>query len=268
VTQANINTLQTIIGEFKNICPELTNTFIFKETGEIVACNENTTEDQSKKTVDIFNAISLKAAVMGRIETLSYQGANKQLEITSINDHYLADVHSRGADEKIIKSLTVIVGAALKPLESIGLEVSEEELPQTAEPEQEFVEDDVPPSQEQIFDDPISEVQATFNSEPSLPVPTANQFMVEKIGGLLVASDTVRIDSGIIAKWRNLYGNKQITQIYIETLEGKTATCKFKPVKEANNNAQGIIQIPERILQTLQSGKGKLVIVKPVITLR
>jgi hypothetical protein len=90
--------------------------------------------------------------------------------------------------------------------------------------------------------------------------------MVEKIGGLLVRPDTVRVNGDVIAKWRNLYGDKQISEIHIETLEGKRTTCKFILAKEANGNARGIIQIPEKILQTLQTSKGKLVIVKPVIT--
>ena len=89
--------------------------------------------------------------------------------------------------------------------------------------------------------------------------------MVEKIGGLLVPADTVRIDADVIAKWSDLYDGKQITMVNIEALDGKTTNCKFKPIKEAKTNAKGIIQIPEKILQTLQTEKGKLVMVKPVI---
>ena len=89
--------------------------------------------------------------------------------------------------------------------------------------------------------------------------------MVEKIGGLLVASDIVRVDADVVGKWSDLYGDKEITQVNIETLEGKSAMCKFRPIKEADGKAKGIIQIPERILQTLRTGEGKLVMVKPVI---
>jgi hypothetical protein len=89
--------------------------------------------------------------------------------------------------------------------------------------------------------------------------------MVEKIGGLLVPTDTVRIDGEIVEKWSDLYEGKQFNMVIIETLDGKKTTCKFKTIKESKNNAKGIIQIPEKILQTLQTEKGKLVIVKPVI---
>ena len=89
--------------------------------------------------------------------------------------------------------------------------------------------------------------------------------MVEKIGGMLVPADTVRIDADVIAKWIDLYDGKQITMVNIEALDGKKTICKFKAIKEAKTSAKGIIQIPEKILQTLQTEKGKLVMVKPVI---
>ncbi len=89
--------------------------------------------------------------------------------------------------------------------------------------------------------------------------------MVEKIGGLLVASDMVRVDADVVAKWSDLYGDREISQVNVETLEGKAVICKFKPMKEADGKAKGIIQIPERILQSLRTGEGKLVMVKPVI---
>ena len=89
--------------------------------------------------------------------------------------------------------------------------------------------------------------------------------MVEKIGGLLVASDVVRVDVDVVAKWSELYGDREISLVNVETLEGKSAVCKFKPMKEAEGNAKGIIQIPEKILQTLGTGAGKLVMVKPFI---
>ena len=40
---------------------------------------------------------------------------------------------------------------------------------------------------------------------------------------------------------------------------------QVQSLKEADIKAKGIIQIPEKILQSLQTSKGKLVIVKPVI---
>jgi hypothetical protein len=107
--------------------------------------------------------------------------------------------------------------------------------------------------------------EPSVTSEPIFPKPPVNQFMVEKLGRLLVASDTVRVDKDVVAEWRDLYGDKEITQVNVETLEGKAVICKFKPMKKADGNAKGIIKIPERILEILETSEGKLVMVKPVI---
>lgn len=163
-----------------------------------------------------------------------------------MNNQYLATVFSREADEKVVKSLTCVLVPAV-----VGLmdELSESGLAKAVKFEDKSVEEAILPT-----------------PDPLLPEPPVTQFMVEKIGGLLVRTDIVRVNGDVIAKWRNLYGDKQITEIHIETLEGKKTTCKFMSTKEANGNARGVIQIPEKILQTLQTSKGKLVIVKPVIT--
>ncbi len=57
--------------------------------------------------------------------------------------------------------------------------------------------------------------------------------MVENLGGLLVPSDTVRIDNAVITQWKDLYGEKKIEETDIETLNGKTTRCKFKPIKDS-----------------------------------
>ncbi|MGD0070040.1 MAG: hypothetical protein ABSB71_00565 [Candidatus Bathyarchaeia archaeon] len=266
MTEAYSTALQTIIDEFKNISPEITNTFIFKKNDEIVASNETTTEDQIKKLIAAFNNVADQAETIGGIETLTIQGANSQLNITSMNNRYLATVSSRAADQKIVKTLTrILVPTVVKLVDQIAPELADNELPQTTKPEDKLIEEIVSPVEETKHNEQAPDASASFSSELFLPEPPVNQFMIEKIGGLLVPADTVRVDSEVIAKWNDLYGDKQIAQVHIETLEGKKTNCKFKPIKETNHNAKGIIQIPEKILQALQTSKGKLVIVKPVI---
>jgi hypothetical protein len=267
VTQANDSALQIIVDEFKNLSPEITFSFIFKKNGEIAACTQPTAQEQSNKLIEAFNNLSHHAQDIGGIQTLSIQGADSQLTITSMNNQYLAMGSTRAADDKIVKSLmNVIVPTVLKLADQAVPEHAVNILPEDNKPEEE------PPTEISLQDEPAANndssplVLAPINSEPPLPQPPASQFMVEKIGGLLVSSDTVRIDAEVIASWSDLYGDKQITDVYIQTLEGKSLSCKFKPLKESNQSAKGIIQIPEKILQTLQTSKGKLVIVKPVIT--
>jgi hypothetical protein len=263
VTEANANTLQAIIGEFKNISPEITNAFMFKSDGEIVASDGVTVDEQKNNLVVAFNRISSKAGVIGGVKTVSMHGVDRQLNITSINSRYLATVYSHSADEKIITSLTCVFVPAV-----LGLvdDLSECRSPQAVEPEEKPIEEEILQTPEPQSEESISEELTTFSSEPPLPEPPVNQLMVEKIGGMLVAADAVRVNSEVIAKWTDLYGDKKITEIHIETLDGKTTNCKFKAVKEAKGNSRGVIQIPEKILQTLQTSKGNLVIVKPIIT--
>ena len=120
MTEAYSTALQIIISEFKNITPEIKNTFIFKKDGEIVASTETTSEDQSKKLIAAFNDIADLSETIGGIETLTIQGADSQLSITSMNNRYLVNVSSRAADEKIVKTLTsVIVPTVVKLVDQI-----------------------------------------------------------------------------------------------------------------------------------------------------
>jgi hypothetical protein len=179
----------------------------------------------------------------------------------------LATVSSKAADEKVVKTLTrVIIPTVVKLVDQIS-ELSGDKPLETKKPEATLVDEKTQMPKQTAQGESIPDVSASFCSEPMLPEPPVNQFMIEKIGGLLVPSDIARVDSEVIAKWHDIYGKKEITQIHIETLEGKAILCGFKPIKEANQ-AKGVIQFPEKIMQVLQTSKGKLVIVKPVITVQ
>lgn len=269
MTEAYSTALQPVIDEFKGVAPEIVNTFIFDETGEIIASTETGTDEQIKKSIDAFNNISDRAGTVGSIETLIIQGANSQLNITAIKNLHVATVSSLSADKKIVKILTgILIPTVVKLVDQSGLELSNIELTQDKNPEDEPIEKIFSPEEETIQSQSIPDVSASFNSEPPLPNPPVNQFIIEKIGGFLTASDTVRIDSEVIAKWHDLYEAKEITWVHIETLEGSAVLCKFKPIKEASPNAKGIIRIPEKILQALQTSEGKLVKVKPEVMIK
>jgi hypothetical protein len=89
--------------------------------------------------------------------------------------------------------------------------------------------------------------------------------MVENLSGLSMFSDIVRIESGVIQQWKDLYGERKINEVDVETLDGQTTRCKFKPIKDSKHNGKGTIQLPQKIQKTLQTSKGELVTVKPVI---
>ena len=100
--------LQTVIGEFKTLSPDIANTIVFNLEGETLAASEGTTPEQTQTLIANLNSIT-HAECIGGIESLTIQDLNTQLSIAAVGDVYLATVSSRTADQKIIKSLTQIV---------------------------------------------------------------------------------------------------------------------------------------------------------------
>ncbi len=272
MTEFPVNPLQTFVDEFKVISPEITNAIIFKNDGQIIANTQATTEDQTRKLILHFGAIESQAQSIGGIENLTIQAADSQLNISAMDNLFLAAVSTRAANQEIVNSLThILVPVVVRLVDQIASSPTEKLVPQVLQPEEKQTEETVLSVEDEPTTEPITEPTIEPNHEPQkpiepiLPSTPINQLMVEKIGGLLVAADTVRINANIIAEWSEIYDGKQITIVNIEALDGKKTTCKFKAIKDAKNNSKGVIQIPEKILQTLQTEKGNLVMVKPVI---
>ena len=282
--------LQTVVNEFSNLSNETSNVFFFDEKGETIVVDQATREDQAKPFIDDFVNLTLQTDVLGGLENLAIQGVQSQIQVARIENLYLALVSSREANAKIIDSLShVLVPTIVKLLNQQpikeemeipqDLEIEKEEVPfeesvlpeiepveENTLPEVEAVEESVLPEEEVVEEEQlINGIFEEESSESLLPDPPINQLMVEKIKGILVQADTVRVDSEVIAKWTELYGERDLL-VHIQTLEGKETTCKFKPLKDAKSNAKGIIQIPEKILEALHASKGQLVMVSPEIS--
>jgi hypothetical protein len=201
-----------------------------------------------------------------------------------MNDFYLTTVLSKKADEKYVNTLTrVLIPTVIKLVEKIHPtstddealtvnpepaeeEAAEEDAESAEEDENEQAEEETAttePTEEQ--ETPEEEETPEVSDEPLLPEPPVTQLIIEDLGGLLVPSDTVRIDKAVITQWNDLYGDKKIEEVDLETLVGKTTRCKFKPIKDSKRKEKGIIQMPEKIQLTLEVAKGELVMVKPVV---
>jgi hypothetical protein len=206
VTETYSNPLQTVLDEFKILSPETTNVLIFKNNGQTIANTQATTEDQTKKLIDNFGSISIQAQSIGGIECLTIHTCDSQLNITAMGNLYLATVSSHEANQEIVKSLTQVVVPTIalfvNKLESSN---SENRPQQTIQLKELSIEEiALPLEDEKPKIEPIPETQPPF--EPFMPKTPVNQFMVEKIGGILVQADTVRIDNEIITQWSDLYG--------------------------------------------------------------
>ncbi|MCK4669211.1 hypothetical protein KAT21_03730, partial [Candidatus Bathyarchaeota archaeon] len=84
-------------------------------------------------------------------------------------------------------------------------------------------------------------------------------------GGLLVPSDTVRIDSDLLSQWEEISGSMKIEEVEVETFDGKTSRCKVKPIKDSKYAGKGIIRMPGKIQLNLEIEKGELIRVKPAV---
>jgi hypothetical protein len=258
--------ISAVIGELKTLSPDIAHAAAFKLNGETIAGSEGTTPEQTQALITSITGIT-NTDCIGGIENLVIQDVNTQLAVSAVGEVYLAALFSRNADQKIIKALLGVVVPTVIRLSALTTSVEVEKTQQPAE-NLESTEPQIEAAPSPVQEEPQTETakpESTSEPEPFLlSTPTA-QFMVEKIGGLLVPSDTVRIDGDVIEKWQDAYGGKHFGLVNIETLEGKTVACKFKPLKDARANAKGIIQIPERLIQALGSDKGQLVMVSPVV---
>jgi len=297
--------LKNTLKEIKNACPDVTNTFIFEENTKVLAKDDETPDKSIRKTIQAFNAITERAdTVGGAIETVTIQSKNGKVTITSMNDFYLTTVASKEADEKYVNTLTqVLIPIVIKLVDEIQPEPApaepepepeEEAIEETAEaedeeeatyepaePEEQELEEEAAPEEIEETEEP--EPEEVELNEPEIPIeerqpqeieeengllipdPPVTQLIVEDLGGLLVPSDTVRVDYALISQWNDLYGDRKLEEVDIEALNGKTTRCKFKNIKDSKYQGKGIIQMPEKIQKTLETAKAELVMIKPVV---
>jgi hypothetical protein len=284
--------LKSALDEIQNSCPDVCSIFVFKD-GKLSAKNENTAEENAIQTITAFDKITEKADAIGDIEAITIQTDKGKISVSATNAFYLTTVSSKGADEKYVNTLTrILIPIVIKLAEKIqpaSFPSNETILPDQPEPEPE--EDTADETTDEAETEEIEETEDNENNlpdynyeeetatepeeqmeqtepeiddEPLLPEPPVTQLIVENLGGLLIPSDTVRVDQQVINEWNELFGDT-INEVEIETLNGKTIRCKFKNIKKSKDSGKGIIKMPEKIQLTLETQKGELVTVKPVI---
>ena len=259
--------LEDALNVIRNVCPEVKNVFIFGKNKKILAKDESTDEATATRIIEKFSAMDERAASSGGVDSVAFYGANKQAVIMRVNNFFLAMVASKEADEKTLKVITrVLFPTMLKLVGTVQPEFAVAETPPTA------VEDnageevaDAENHEEPFSNNPESDAV----SESPLPNPVVSQLIVENLTGfgiILGPPDSVRIDSTLIQRWKQLYGETKIEEVQVEeTCTGKKLRCKFNPIKDSKFSGKGIIQMPQKLLLTLQTRKGALVMVKPII---
>ena len=263
--------LKNTLNEIQNICPDIKNSFMFKEDGEIVAQDENTPQNVVVHLIDSFGGILEKADAIGGIEGITLDGSKGKVTISCMNDIYLVTVTSRKADMNYVNTVThVLIPTILRLLDKINPAPLKNKTPslevETETPVAEELEEQIEtPVEKNVMETP-EETLETETLPSELPV---NQLMIENLGGylggLLVPSDTVRIDSEMLLQWEEFSGSTRIDQVEVETFDGKTTQCKVKPIKDSKYEGKGIVRMPEKIQLDLEVRKGELVRVKPLV---
>lgn len=112
--------LRNTLREIRNICPDVTCSFVFTKDGTVVARDAQATETPIEKAVPLFQGITEKAVMIGGLDALLINGDNGKMYISCAEDMYLAMATSENADIAYLHSVTrVIVPTILRLLESI-----------------------------------------------------------------------------------------------------------------------------------------------------
>ncbi|MEM3673352.1 MAG: hypothetical protein QW468_03910 [Candidatus Bathyarchaeia archaeon] len=261
--------LKSALNEIVNVYPDITSAFIFKKDRELIIGDEKTPEKTIMQAVNLIYGILEKAEAIGGFKCTTINGSMNRLNILRMDDFYLVTVTPTQADVNCVNTLTnVLIPTVLKILEKIHPAPTKDTQP----PMEVELEPENPKNrkQEKNLEEPSKEIMTeekteSVKHETLLPEPPVSQLIVENLGGLLVPSDTVRIDNAVLMQWRELYKDKEIAEVEVETFDGKSTRCKVKPIKDAKYEGKGLIQMPEKIQLTLEIKKGELVRVKPAI---
>lgn len=256
--------LKKTLDEIRNACLDIQHAFMFTETGEIVAGDADTSEKVVVRVRDAFDSIMERAEAIGGIEAITVEGRKGAVALSRFGENYFVTVTSEKADMKYVGTLTrVLVPTVLGVLEKLSPTPTKKASSSLLKPAAEI---------ETEIEEPVGEAQPKPELEPAEPVPTAllvepqtTQLIVENLGGLLAPSDTVRIDSEILSEWENTLGGKPVELVEIKTFDGKTLRCKVKPIKNSKYQGKGVVQMPEKVQFTLETSKGELVRVTPIV---
>ena len=247
--------LNNALTEIRNLCPGVKCAFLFNQGGKLLAGDSKSTNYNVERIIEGFEEILEKSKVIGGLDSVTVEAKEGRVKISRVNDDaYLATIVEKGADFKFLETVSrVLIPTVLKLLEKLAptpLKKAEEKtVTEEIEPKTETLES------EALEDEKIQEIS---------PIPV-NQLIVDTFGGLLVRTDTVKIDKEILSQWSEALEGKDINSVEIETFEGKTVQCKVKPLKDSKLMGKGIIMIPEKLCKLLDIKKGELVRVKPSI---
>ena len=181
--------LKNTLNEIQNACPDITNTFVFGEDGEIIAGDEKTSEKTMVHVVDAFEGIFEKADAIGGLECITIDGSNGRVNVSWLNDLYFVTVTSKKADMNYVNTVTrVLIPTVLRLIEKIcptplksnsPVIETKRKLEVPTDEEFEKPEPVVEPIEETVMEERKETLEAETNPEPLLIEPPVSQLIVE-----------------------------------------------------------------------------------------
>jgi hypothetical protein len=233
---------------------------MFSEDGEITASDENTPEKSMVRIIDALDGLLEKAETMGGIDLVTIEDSKGGASLSHLGDQYLVMVTTEKADQSVNIMTRAIVTTVLKLLEKISPAPLQTNPSETMTNPEESVEQ--PAEKPEIRE--REPVEKTVKPETAQLQPLANQFIVENPQGMLVTTDTVRVDRETLLQWEE-HENWKIEEVEVETFGGQSTRCKIRPIKDPKLEGKGVILVPQKIQRLLDIKKGELVKVKPLV---
>ncbi len=246
--------LKNGLDEIRNVCPGISGILVFNENGKVLIEDENISRQAASNAQDTLRVMAERADILGGVESITVRGTQASVNIARFEDFYIADVCSPETDEKTVNNLTrVMIPTMLKMAKKMSV---------LQEPE--FQPKDFGPKTH-------SESSVDVQAEPKIrfPTPETLEFTVESLnvfGGLQTDSDTAYVDSGLVAQWREMFGDENVVRVTLENAATKKETvCKFAPFKDSKHDGKGVIQLPKKIQEDLGAHKGAHIRITPII---
>jgi len=280
--------LKNALVEIKNVCPDISKAYILMDNGTIVAGDDQAVDPSVKTAVNSLQTMTEKALSVGGLNDLLIDGDKGKVYVSQVNGMYSVMALSKRADLPFLRTVTgIILPTILKVLNGITSETvlpnplkSAPIVPHTlfkpapSKPlveEEEAIEETVEEPEETDKPKPLETHEAETEAETEVESPEpitdlpSHQLIVDRLGGLMVRADTVQIDFEILERWGSLLDVKEIREVDIETFRGKTTRCKVKVISDQKFEGRGMIRIPEKTCEALETKRGELVRVKPVV---
>ncbi|HLN44638.1 MAG TPA: hypothetical protein VK209_02925, partial [Candidatus Sulfotelmatobacter sp.] len=206
-----------------------------------------------------------------------FYGINNHMNVCRVNDDYLTLISSEEDEKNYAHFARILIPTVLKLTEKIYDSSQQESTGKKPKHSKESTSNakkhshseesrtDISAEEVAVEVEAFEEHAVAESDLEMLPEAPATQFLVEDVGRWHMTQDTVNIDSLLVHQWQELYGDKEISEVELETLNGKTMHCKFKIIKDSKQEGKGTIQLPPKIQRTLNISKGELITLKPVI---